>query len=100
MEWEDVEIIKGRIPQLDHVRSLKVRILPSGADQNLHPFGDCAARLLTAFNNLRYLRLDFDCFLQIKKVRASATFLIIPSSQQLNCLISSLLIITLKIIVC
>ncbi|KAF8708585.1 hypothetical protein HU200_029960 [Digitaria exilis] len=28
---------------------------------------DCAARLLISFNNLRYLRLDFDCFFNIKE---------------------------------
>ncbi|XP_012704336.1 uncharacterized protein LOC105915095 [Setaria italica] len=65
----DIDIIKGRIPQLDHVRSLKARIIPSARNLNLHSFGDCVASLLTAFKNLRYLRLDIACF-HIKEVQS------------------------------
>ncbi|CAL4945126.1 unnamed protein product [Urochloa decumbens] len=54
------DIIKGRIPHLDHVTSLNVHISPL----KRHCFGDYVARLLSLFRNLAYLCLDFDTYIE------------------------------------
>uniref|UniRef100_K4ALA8 F-box/LRR-repeat protein 15/At3g58940/PEG3-like LRR domain-containing protein n=1 Tax=Setaria italica TaxID=4555 RepID=K4ALA8_SETIT len=56
----NIDIIKGRIPHLDHVTSLNVHISPL----KRHSFGDYVARLLSLFRNLAYLCLDFDTYIK------------------------------------
>ncbi|CAL4945128.1 unnamed protein product [Urochloa decumbens] len=60
-EGHDIDTIKGWIPQVDRVRSLKAHIT-STMKQNRQCFVNCVASLLTSFNNIRFLRLDFYCF--------------------------------------
>ncbi|CAL4945129.1 unnamed protein product [Urochloa decumbens] len=55
----DVDIIKGRIPELGHVRSLKARVGPAMTSSGPHSVGNCVASLLTLFNNLMCLHLYF-----------------------------------------
>ncbi|KAL6650762.1 hypothetical protein ACP70R_009687 [Stipagrostis hirtigluma subsp. patula] len=54
-QYKVVDIVKGRIPHLPHVTSLKVHVDYSW---ELHSFGDGVASLLRECSNLRYLCLQ------------------------------------------